>query len=99
MTRVDLPYKTICWHVGQFTTFPAASNFCDDAFRADVCTLAQWRAAVCRGGVQNPGRSWVNAPTAPARLAIIADCGFDGLSDLPYTSQVQGPCCLEWPRY
>ncbi|KAB2887575.1 MAG: hypothetical protein F9K40_21270 [Kofleriaceae bacterium] len=98
MTRIDLPTKTLCWHPGRFVTFPNADAFCGE-LRAQICTLAQWRAAVCMAGVQNPGRSWTYHPTGQGGFAIIGNCSLDSMSDLHWSSQVQGPCCVEWPRY
>jgi hypothetical protein len=101
MTRIDLPTKTICWNPGgpQLLTWDASDTYCDNNFRAQLCTLGQWRAAVCRAGVSNPGRSWTNQVTGSGSFAFIFGCSGEQVGSLQYNSGLQGPCCLEWPRY
>ena len=99
MTRVDTATSTICFHAGTLGTWDNADAFCDATYRAPLCTLTQWRDVVCRGGVSNPGRSWTASPTGTSTYATVQACTSDAVTTAIYTTQLQGPCCLQYMKY
>ena len=100
MTRIDLPFSTMCWHDnGVAASWEAADNYCYDQFRAGVCTLAQWRSAVCRAGVASPGASWTPDSTGAATFVTVSSCAAETVNSAFYMSSKRGPCCLEWMKY
>lgn len=99
MTKIDLVYSTVCYNSGTLANWDAADNFCDANYRARICTLQEWRDVVCRAGVANPGRSWTATPSGSSTFATIAGCTGDSISTAVYTTSLNGPCCLSWPRY
>ena len=99
MTKVDLAHSTVCYNAGVNASWDVADNYCDLNFRASICTLQEWRDVVCRAGLANPGRSWTATPTGGATFATIAGCAGDSIATAAYTTLLQGPCCLSWPKY
>ncbi len=99
MTKVSMPFYTLCYASSLARTWDQADQFCYDNYRANVCTFAQWRTAVCQAGLANPGNSWTSTPTAAAAFATVAGCTGDSVSTAQYTSQRATTCCLEWPQY
>lgn len=100
MTQVDFARSTICWNAGVVATWDTADNFCDSNFQAHLCSLAQWRAVVCRAGVLNPGRSWLADVTGTSSYATVAGCTSDSVGTALFNQQaVTGPCCHEWMKY
>lgn len=100
MTKVVLPYSTVCFEAGIVANFDTAGNYCWDQFRASICSLTQWRAVVCRAGLTSPGRSWLPNPVAADTLATISNCASASLgTSNSGVSTNAGPCCLEWMNY
>lgn len=99
MTRLDLLHSVICFHAGITATWDTADNFCDASFRAPVCSLTQWREAVCFAGQTNPGRSWTTSPTGTGTYATVQGCNSESVTTAVYTTQLQGPCCLQYMKY
>ena len=67
MQRIDLPLSTLCYVAGTSTAnWLNADDFCFANFRASLCTLTQWRLAVCRAGASTPGRTWTATPSGSA---------------------------------
>jgi hypothetical protein len=99
MTAIAMPHGTLCYADGPLGTWDQASAHCSDVYRARVCSLQQWRDAVCVSGVPNPGASWTDSVTGTASLGVISGCSGDSLSSSVYTTQRNTTCCVEWPRY
>ncbi|MFT3711145.1 MAG: hypothetical protein QM817_26245 [Archangium sp.] len=100
MTRIDSAFSTLCFaRSSSPQNWDGAAAFCSNNFAAPLCTLSQWRAAVCIGGAPNPGRSWLATPTATSTFMTVASCLSDGVAPLSASSQFSPVCCLEWPRY
>ncbi len=99
MIQIETPHSTLCWHPGTSGTWTSTDDYCDLHFRARLCTLAQWRTAVCRSLRPNPGRSFLNDVAGTGSYAVVGGCAASDVVALSGTSQVQGPCCLEWQRY
>ena len=99
MSRIDLPRSTLCYASGPIANWDAASTYCSGQFRARICSFQQWRDAICRAGVNNPGASWTDAIAGAATMGVVSGCTGDSVSSNIYTSQRVTTCCLEWPRY
>lgn len=100
MTMVDSAFSRLCFARSVSPmNWDNAANFCSSNFDAPLCTLSQWRAAICYGGLLNPGRTWLPTPTDPATFATVSTCTADSVSAASYTSQFATTCCLEWPKY
>ena len=100
MQRIEFARSTVCYEKGVIANWDNADTNCDNQFRARICSLQQWRAIVCRAGVQNPGRSWTSETSGAAAFTTIAGCTGDSLSSNFYTTQgIIGPCCLEYMKY
>jgi len=99
MTKIEQPSSTLCYHAGTTGTWDSASQFCSQSFAAPLCTLVQWRDAVCSAGVPNPGNSWTATPAGTASFATVAGCTGDGVGVSAYNVQRPGPCCLQWMKY
>lgn len=99
MQRIEFARSTICYEKGIVNSWDNADNNCDTQFRARICTLHQWRAVMCRAGLQSPGRSWT-AEGSGTSFTTISNCSSDSLTTNFYTSQgIIGPCCLEYMKY
>ncbi len=99
MVTIDRVTSTLCYHAGSLGTWDQADAFCSAQFRADVCTLEQWRAAVCEAGLPNPGASWTPQIAGTATFATVSGCSGEQVSTAAYTLSRMGPCCLEWMSY
>jgi hypothetical protein len=99
MIEIGLPYTTLCFAVGPQLSWDSADNRCFDEHRANMCTLAQWRTAVCKAGVSNPGRSWTPTPMANGSFAAVSGCSFEQITSIGATALLTTTCCLEWPVY
>jgi hypothetical protein len=99
MTQINLQYSTLCYAVAPQATWDAADQRCFDSFRSGLCSLEQWRMAVCRAGLPNPGRSWTPTPTGTAVFSTVAGCTSDSISSLGASTQQVTTCCIEWMRY
>lgn len=106
MTRIELPHSTLCYHEGNSTLsdWDTADGYCFDQFQTGMCTLNQWRAAICRAGAGDPGRSWLadvagRAADGTPAFATISGCTGESVGESSYPTALRGPCCQEWPRY
>jgi hypothetical protein len=99
MTRIDGAHSTLCYASGTTANWDTAEQFCRAQFAAGLCTLTQWRTAICIAGLPNPGRSWLPDVAGVATLGNVASCSGDGLGTSAYTTTLAGPCCLEWMSY
>jgi len=99
MTRIGMPHTTLCYASGPVSSWDQASNFCSDSYRARICSLQQWRDAICRAGVANPGASWTDSITGTASAGVVSGCSGATFSSAQYTSQRVATCSAEWPRY
>lgn len=101
MTKVDTAYSTLCFASGSAnpSSWDQADAYCDNTYRASLCTHAQWRKAVCQAGLQNPGSSWLIDVAGAGLLATVAGCAGSNVGASSPTTQLRGPCCLEWPKY
>ena len=99
MVEIQLPYTTLCFAAGSQLTWDGANNQCFDLHRANMCTLTQWRTAVCNAGVANPGRSWTPVPMGSGTFATVFGCTFDAIAPLNANVALTATCCLEWPVY
>lgn len=99
MIAVDRITSTLCYHAGSLGNWDQADAFCAAQFRADVCTLQQWRAAVCDAGLPNPGASWTAQIAGTATFATVSGCSGEQVATATYTLSRMGPCCLEWMNY
>lgn len=101
MTPLDLPHSRLCFHSGvpNPANYDTADQFCFNNFRANVCTVNQWRTAVCRGGVTSPGSSWTSDVAGAGQMAVVATCAASDITSSLVSTQRAGPCCVEWMRY
>ena len=99
MVELQLAHSTLCFGTGPAATWDVAETRCDDFYRASTCTITQWRIAVCRFGVANPGRSWTPTPTGTGQFATISGCSYEQVSTAFGSTQLATTCCLEWPVY
>lgn len=99
MTRIDMPHAILCFASGPSASWDSASNFCSAQYAARICSLQQWRDAVCQAGVANPGTSWTDAVTGAASFGIVSACSSDGISASSASTPRVTVCCQEWPRY
>ena len=100
MQRIDLPLSTLCYVAGTSTAnWINADDFCFANFRASLCTLTQWRLAVCRAGASTPGRTWTATPSGSASFVSITACTADGVATQAASTQLFPACCAEWPRF
>lgn len=99
MTKVSMPGSTLCFAAGATQNWEAADQSCYDNFRSSLCTLAQWRTAVCRAGLPSPGASWTSTPAGTATFTTVAGCTGDAVGIAQYTAQHATVCCLEWMSY
>lgn len=99
MSRIDMPRTTLCYATGPIASWNQASAHCSDQFRARLCSVQQWRDAICSAGLPNPGASWTDAITGTAAVGVISGCSAENFSSTTYTSQRATTCCAEWPRY
>jgi hypothetical protein len=99
MTKLDFQNSTLCWAVGPTFNWNQADDFCDQVYRGNICTLLQWRMAVCRAGTANPGRSWTPTATGTATFSTVAGCSAESVSSFSYSTFQATTCCLEWMRY
>lgn len=100
MTQINQALSTLCYASGPTATWEQASAYCNDTFRAHLCSLNQWRDAVCQQGLTNPGRSWTSDVSGAASFATVQGCTGDAVFSQVYTSAgVRATCCAEWPRF
>ncbi len=99
MTRIELPHSVVCYASGPSASWESASSYCFDQFRARLCSLQQWRDAVCRAGIANPGASWTDDVTGAASFGTVAACTSDGVSSSSASALRVTVCCQEWARY
>lgn len=99
MTSIDNLHSTICYDAGTTGDWITAGDFCYDNFQAELCSLRQWRIAICRAGLVSPGASWTSDVAGAATFTRVQGCTGDGVGTAIYTTQLRGPCCLEWMNY
>lgn len=100
MTKADSQFSTLCFATGPTGTWEQSAAYCEATFHAPLCTLGQWRAAICSAGLVNPGRAWTSQPAGTATFATVAACTGDGVGTAIYTTATnRAACCLEWPKY
>jgi hypothetical protein len=99
MTRVALDRSILCFAAASSNTWDTADQFCYQSYRSGICTLAQWRNAVCQAGLPNPGASWTSTPVGIATFATVSGCTGESVGSSAYNNQRIGTCCLEWMKY
>lgn len=100
MTRIEQPLSVLCYAKSPtVANWDQAAAYCDSNFRTGLCSVEQWRAAVCYGGVPSPGRSWTDDVSGSTSFGSIAGCTGDAISSSVYTTPLSVTCCAEWPRY
>jgi hypothetical protein len=100
MFQIDLPFSTLCFGEGVTGTYDEVEQFCEDMFRGRLCSLQQWRIAVCRAEAPDPGRSWLpDVVGGGGVFATISGCSPEEVGEAFYAGQHAGPCCLEWMNY
>lgn len=99
MTTVEDVFSTLCYHAGITATWDTADDSCYSNFHASLCTLRQWRLAICRAGIASPGASWTHDVAGASTFARVSACTSDGVDTAVYTTMLKGPCCLEWMKY
>lgn len=100
MAQVDLGYSKVCFVIGVIDSFNAADQFCADSYKAPLCTLAQWRALVCRAGAISATDTWINSIGGSGAFGVARACtGSDQVSVDVWNSKHTGVCCLEWMNY
>jgi hypothetical protein len=99
MSRIGLPHTTLCYASGPLGSWDQASSFCSDSYGARLCSIQQWRDAICRAGVANPGASWTDSITGSASAGVVSGCSGESFASAQYASQRVAACCAEWARY
>lgn len=99
MTTIDLAYSTLCYARALSQNWDQANAYCSANFRSGLCSLRQWRAAVCESGITSPGRTWLDVPVTAATYATVQGCTGDSVSTANYSLNLSATCCHEWPKY
>ncbi len=99
MTRIARAHTTLCYASGPVGSWDQVSTYCSNAYGARICSVQQWRDAICLAGLPNPGASWTDSITGTSAAVVVSGCSADTFSSTPATSPRTAACCAEWPRY
>lgn len=99
MTSIALAHSTLCYATGPISVWAQASAYCSDQFRARLCSVQQWRDAICAAGLTNPGASWTGDVSGTSSFGVVSGCSPEQVTSSAFSVQRVATCCLEWARY